>query len=400
MALYNASAVGIKAVHSSLHVGGPATEHLNTENFMSQAKEMGAAVDFVSTHNYPTGPRGDGSGCPQGQNWLPGEEFTHHQCWAISSTAVASVRAQAKFLYMLLLLLVVLVVVTVPTDCFYEHVMATRRDIPSSTPLLITEYSVMVGEGMARTDSGVSSLSSTRPGEPPFQHEDPGAAAFVFRVVPELSPHLEALSYWTFSDSKQHPDHRTINCSSHTADASNLDVSHTVFEENSIPRTEFHPVGLPYGQPHYGLMTLHGVPKPAWRGFQLLNTHAGSHTVPTTVTHGPGQSTGGNQSVIAATTTMNATMDGMADTGKLSMVVGSARVFLSHWDGTHDAFAHATAVVSLEVMVSAHSNEASSETAEVFMIDNTTSANLLWQRSVLYQRLRVTARRCHSNIFA
>jgi hypothetical protein len=39
MALYNASAVGVKAVHSSLHVGGPATEHLNTENFMSQARK-------------------------------------------------------------------------------------------------------------------------------------------------------------------------------------------------------------------------------------------------------------------------------------------------------------------------------------------------------------------------
>ena len=168
-------------------------------------------------------------------------------------------------------------------------------------------------------------------------------------------------------------------------------MSHVVFEENSIPRTEFHPVGLPYGQPHYGLMTLHGIPKPAWRGFQLLNTHAGSHTVPTTVTHGPGQSTGGNQSVIAATTTVNATMGKKTDLDKLSMVVGSARVFLSHWDGTHDAFAHATAVVSLEVMVSANSDEASSATAEVFMIDNTTSANLLWQRSA---HLRNTARCC------
>jgi hypothetical protein len=161
MALYNASAVGVKAVHSSLKVGGPATEHLNTQNFMSQAKEMGAPVDFVSSHNYPTGPRGDGSGCPQGtDNWLP--------------------------------------------DCFTEHVMATRADIPASTPLLITEYSVMVGEGMADTTDTTAGLSSAekKQGEPPFQHDDPGAAAFVFRVVPQLSPHLEALSYWTFSDSK------------------------------------------------------------------------------------------------------------------------------------------------------------------------------------------------------
>ena len=165
-----------------------------------------------------------------------------------------------------------------------------------------------------------------------------------------------------------------------------------VFEENSIPRTEFHPVGLPYGQPHYGLMTLHGVPKPGWRGFQLLNTHAGSHTLPTAVTHGPGQSTGGNQSVIAATTTINVTATttaqlGMASGRKTSMVAGTARVFLSHWDGTRDAWAHATAVVSLEVTVAANSDEASSETAEVFMIDNTTSANLLWQRQVFFPQL-------------
>lgn len=88
------------------------------------------------------------------------------------------------------------------TDCFYEHVMATRREIPPTTPLLITEYSVMVGEGMALAGSEASGLTAARPGEPPFQHEDPGAAAFIFRVVPQLSPHLEALSYWTFSDSK------------------------------------------------------------------------------------------------------------------------------------------------------------------------------------------------------
>ena len=153
MALYNASAVGVKAVDESLKVGGPATEHLNTQNFMSQAKEMGAPVDFVSTHNYPTGPRGDGSGCPQGADWEP--------------------------------------------DCFTEHVMATRGEIPADTPLMITEYSVMVGEGMAADDALEAGAGRI---EPPFQHDGPGAAAFVMRVVPQLSPHLEALSYWTFSD--------------------------------------------------------------------------------------------------------------------------------------------------------------------------------------------------------
>ena len=106
----------------------------------------------------PTGPRSDGSGCPQGEDWQP--------------------------------------------DCFVERVMAARSKIPPATPLLITEYSVMVGEGMAASDKTAAGgvIGDARDGEPPFQHDDPGAAAFVFRVVPQLSPHLEALSYWTFSD--------------------------------------------------------------------------------------------------------------------------------------------------------------------------------------------------------
>jgi hypothetical protein len=119
-------------------------------------------------------------------------------------------------------------------------------------------------------------------------------------------------------------------------------------------------------------MTLHGVPKPGWRAFQLLNSHAGSHTVPTVVTHGPGQSTGGNESLVAATATVNVS----TDEGTSSAVVGSGRVFLSHWDGTHDAYSHATAVVTLEVT---GSKTHASSTASIHMIDNTTSANLLWQ---------------------
>jgi xylan 1,4-beta-xylosidase len=157
MALYNASAVGVKSVHESLQVGGPATEHLNTEHFLSQAEEMGAPVDFVSTHNYPTGPRNDGSGCPQGNEWRP--------------------------------------------QCFVERVMAARAETPDK-PFMLTEYSVMVGEGMAKQDQW-SPLGATnqgsRAGEPPFQHDGPGSAAFVFRMVPQLAPHLDALSYWTFS---------------------------------------------------------------------------------------------------------------------------------------------------------------------------------------------------------
>ena len=91
---------------------------------------------------------------------------------------------------------------------------------------------------------------------------------------PQLAPHLEVLSYWTFSD---------------------------IFEENSIPRTEFHPLGVSYPQPHYGAMSLHGVPKPVWRAFELLHTHAGSHTVNTTaVTHSSSSSSSNEQEHVPA----------------------------------------------------------------------------------------------------
>lgn len=50
-----------------------------------------------------------------------------------------------------------------------------------------------------------------------------------------------------------------------------------VFEEGGLPSTEYSNI--------YGLMTYHGVPKPGWRGFQLLSD-AGTHRVPTTLGNG------------------------------------------------------------------------------------------------------------------
>ena len=59
MALYNASAAGVKAAHPALKVGGPATmrlEHL--DDFVARAAALGAPVDFVSSHFYPPTRRG------------------------------------------------------------------------------------------------------------------------------------------------------------------------------------------------------------------------------------------------------------------------------------------------------------------------------------------------------
>jgi xylan 1,4-beta-xylosidase len=58
---------------------------------------------------------------------------------------------------------------------------------------------------------------------------------------------VDILSWWTFTD---------------------------VFQEGGLPTKEYSDI--------YGLMTYHGVPKPGWRGFQLLAA-AGDHRVEVTL---------------------------------------------------------------------------------------------------------------------
>ena len=79
-----------------------------------------------------------------------------------------------------------------------------------------------------------------------FLHTECNEGRLHDRLAHGQAPRLDALSYWTFSD---------------------------VFEENSIPKSEFHDKELAH-QPHYGAMTLHGVPKPVWRCERPALSHA------------------------------------------------------------------------------------------------------------------------------
>jgi xylan 1,4-beta-xylosidase len=71
-------------------------------------------------------------------------------------------------------------------------------------------------------------------------HDEPYAAAFVTKTLMEVSGVVDGYSFWTFSD---------------------------IFEENYFPSAPFHG--------GFGLLSLHGIPKPAYRAFQLL--HALGH---------------------------------------------------------------------------------------------------------------------------
>ena len=67
-------------------------------------------------------------------------------------------------------------------------------------------------------------------------HDEPYAAAFAASTVMEANGLVDGYSFWTFSD---------------------------IFEENYFPSSPFHG--------GFGLLTLHGIPKPSYRVFELLH---------------------------------------------------------------------------------------------------------------------------------
>jgi len=76
--------------------------------------------------------------------------------------------------------------------------------------------------------------SSSNPRDP--LHDEPYAAAFVAKTAVEASDLAQGYGFWTFSD---------------------------IFEENYFPSVPFHG--------GFGLLTVHGIAKPAYRAFELLH---------------------------------------------------------------------------------------------------------------------------------
>jgi xylan 1,4-beta-xylosidase len=97
-----------------------------------------------------------------------------------------------------------------------EWAREARRQA-GSRPLLYTEWNTSSNPRYARQD-------------------EPYSAAFAVKTALEASPLVEAYAFWTFTD---------------------------LFEENYFPSLPFHG--------GFGLLTLHGVPKPTYRAFELLH---------------------------------------------------------------------------------------------------------------------------------
>jgi len=97
-----------------------------------------------------------------------------------------------------------------------EWAQNARREV-GDRPLLYTEWN-----------------ASSNPRYP--RQDEPYAAAFAIKSVLEVSALVQAYSFWTFTD---------------------------LFEENYFPSVPFHG--------GFGLLNLHGIPKPVYRAFELLH---------------------------------------------------------------------------------------------------------------------------------
>lgn len=102
-----------------------------------------------------------------------------------------------------------------PRDVMRDRARDAQRDA-GGRPLYYTEWNV-----------------SSNPRD--LLHDQPFAAAYATRILMNVSPHVRGYSFWTLSD---------------------------IFAENYFPSVPFHG--------GFGLLNLHGIPKPVYRAFQLL----------------------------------------------------------------------------------------------------------------------------------
>jgi xylan 1,4-beta-xylosidase len=173
--LYRETTGAIKAVDPSLQVGGPATARdAWIEEFIDYCEAAGVAVDFVSTHHYPT-----------------------DAMWSLAADTPTQLAGSRR-------------------SILRQWAQDTRRRT-RGRPLYYTEWN-----------------TSSNPRD--ALHDEPYAAAFVVKTLMEVSELVEGYSFWTFSD---------------------------IFEESYFPSMPFHG--------GFGLLTLHGIPKPTYRAFQLLH---------------------------------------------------------------------------------------------------------------------------------
>lgn len=271
--LYNNSALALKAVHSSLRVGGPATAGLGSvPEFLADTQRLNIPVDFVSSHSYP----GEGD-CGVG-----GSRFTDPECFSRQVNEKAA--------------------------------LAKARGLP----FLLTEYK----EGLqptchpclAPTTKGNCPQQSCPEHTKPSHHICPHgctgtgvhadtsyAAAFIFHTIPMIDfDAVEVFSWWCISD---------------------------IFEEGWLEGTPFHG--------GFGLLTAQNIAKPAYRAFEMLKS-AGDQRIAVKVS-GVDQVTGSDGNTTTSPISVWGTVDknkAVLDRNGTSSSHGGLQLFASNfWAG-------------------------------------------------------------------
>ncbi|MGH9899398.1 MAG: GH39 family glycosyl hydrolase [Pyrinomonadaceae bacterium] len=122
-----------------------------------------------------------------------------------------------------------------PTDAFGKPDDDTETQLSKSRRGALRDEALDARRGAADLPLYYTEWNSS---SNPFDalHDQPYAAAFVVKSVMDVAGVVDAYSFWTFSD---------------------------IFEENYFSSIPFHG--------GFGLLTLHGIAKPAYRAFQLLH---------------------------------------------------------------------------------------------------------------------------------
>lgn len=123
-----------------------------------------------------------------------------------------------------------------PTDAFGEEVDDTLTQLAKSQRSILREQAqdakrLARGKPLYYTEWNASSNPRDA------LHDGPYSAAFAVKTIMEANGLVEGYSFWTFSD---------------------------IFEENYFPSKPFHG--------GFGLLNLHGIPKPVYRAFELLHS--------------------------------------------------------------------------------------------------------------------------------
>lgn len=122
-----------------------------------------------------------------------------------------------------------------PTDVALGHHLDMEEKMAQSKRGIVTEMAKQ-----ARLEAGESQLFYTEWNNSPScrdaYHDDPYAAAFAVKAIADNMGIVDMYSFWTFSD---------------------------IFEEEPFPSLPFHG--------GFGLLNIHGIPKPTFHAFSLLN---------------------------------------------------------------------------------------------------------------------------------